>query len=622
MIEWIHFLNQFSSAWAEVLWRAVWQGSLVIIFVWGLACLTFRAVPASMRCWLWRIALLKLGLALIWLNPIRLPLLPSRSVFHEPSFESSAALNRFQLNDSRMTALSYEQEPVEQRDGSTTWDPAQKPHFSFEAVLLLLWSAGVSIWALRTAQHWRKANQLIQGAHKRSNDHLIRLCETIAAQLRCQCVPTLMYSTQISIPLVIGIHRPVILLPDAVAEKCSLREARLMLAHELAHVRRRDLLWALVAAVVQGFFFFHPLVWLANRESRLAQEIACDELVISCARARPAEYAAMLVDVASGVQSLCTGPLVVGVVESYRTLKRRLKAMKYIRAKSKSQLGMAAVLTAILGAGIVLPWQLVAQNAPAAPLPIPAPPPALAPAPPPATPPALVLPEDDIATPAPPAKPATSKRKRATANVAPAALPATGSVVGRRDEIISEDDGDLSVRGGALTVDVGPGLAPRVQIMRSKVGQAQESNESRDQVLRYKLIFKSGLARLRHLLNQQSPDESDVETALNLVGRLEHQLVDLSEKADNRDLASTGKVIQEQLTELNAAVGAATSEKTPPMRAKRLTRAKAIVEGLTELVPDIDALGVKGIQVGAVQNRLSPGYGGGGYGAAAGSYPR
>ena len=51
-------------------------------------------------------------------------------------------------------------------------------------------------------------------------------------------------------------------------------------AHELAHVRRRDLLWSGLAGLVRVLFFFHPLVWLAHREALVAREAACDALAL------------------------------------------------------------------------------------------------------------------------------------------------------------------------------------------------------------------------------------------------------------------------------------------------------------------------------------------------------
>jgi hypothetical protein len=191
--------------------------------------------------------------------------------------------------------------------------------------------------------------------------------------------------------------------------------------------------------------------------------------------------------------------------------------------------------------------------------------------------------------------------------------------VSLEDEATLENGGELSVRlRQPLNVQVVPAPGP---YPRATIAAAPETSESRDQLLRYKLIFKSGLAQLRHLLNQPSPDETDVETTLSVVGKLERQLFELSEQTENRDLKSTANVIREQLTELNAAVDAAKGEKTSQTRAKPLTHAKAIVEGLTELVPDIDSISGKPGPGGAAQaQKAPPGYktygAGSGYGGS------
>ncbi len=65
-----------TAIWAESVVRASWQGGVVIALVWGLSRLLPRLTP-SVRCWLWRLAYLKLLLSLIGLAPISLPLLPA-----------------------------------------------------------------------------------------------------------------------------------------------------------------------------------------------------------------------------------------------------------------------------------------------------------------------------------------------------------------------------------------------------------------------------------------------------------------------------------------------------------------------------------------------------------------
>ena len=134
------------------------------------------------------------------------------------------------------------------------------------------------------------------------------------------------------------------------------------MAHELAHLKRRDLCWSWLAVVGRILFFFHPLVWLAKREIRLAQEMAADDLAVIVCRLRPVDYAAMLVEVAASWSLPQTEELVVGVVGSHKTLKRRLKAMKHISSMSNKRMTVSAIVIATVGLGVIVPWRIVAQD--------------------------------------------------------------------------------------------------------------------------------------------------------------------------------------------------------------------------------------------------------------------
>ena len=63
------------------------------------------------------------------------------------------------------------------------------------------------------------------------------------------------------------------------------------LAHELAHVRRRDYLVRWLEWLACVVFWWNPVVWWAQRNLRAAEEICCDELVISCLNPKPISYA-------------------------------------------------------------------------------------------------------------------------------------------------------------------------------------------------------------------------------------------------------------------------------------------------------------------------------------------
>ena len=76
MTGWPEALEGAGAAWAAAMLRACWQGGLALGAVW-LACRLFPRTSPRVQCWLWRLAYVKLLLALFWSTPIDLPVLPA-----------------------------------------------------------------------------------------------------------------------------------------------------------------------------------------------------------------------------------------------------------------------------------------------------------------------------------------------------------------------------------------------------------------------------------------------------------------------------------------------------------------------------------------------------------------
>ncbi|HET6432101.1 M56 family metallopeptidase [Dyella sp.] len=81
-------------------------------------------------------------------------------------------------------------------------------------------------------------------------------------------------------PAVLWSWRSLILLPADFTRRFGAEQRALVLAHEQAHLARRDPLWSVLAEVASALLWFHPLAWLALPRFRLDQELACDERIL------------------------------------------------------------------------------------------------------------------------------------------------------------------------------------------------------------------------------------------------------------------------------------------------------------------------------------------------------
>jgi TonB family protein len=149
---------------------------------------------------------------------------------------------------------------------------------------------------------------------------------------------------------------PVILLPLAAAHWPEER-LEMVLRHELAHVRRRDLLWRLAGTLVCCLYWFHPLAWWAAAQQRKESEMACDDQVLTGCSSE--QYASGLVAVARESAGART-PAAVMAMAKPRELEGRLLAVLDASRRRASASFLPAAVAFVLGLGLVSPlvaWQ-------------------------------------------------------------------------------------------------------------------------------------------------------------------------------------------------------------------------------------------------------------------------
>jgi Zn-dependent protease with chaperone function len=149
-----------------------------------------------------------------------------------------------------------------------------------------------------------------------------------------------------------GLFRPTVLLSTWMLEKLDERELEAVLAHELAHVARRDYPVVWVATLLRDAFFYVPTSWMAYCQLQQEKETACDDLAVAATH-RPLSLASALGKVwhqAIGGRAFATAQPLVGIRESIATrIERLLAQRKPVKTRSRSRL----VSLGIGGSGLV-----------------------------------------------------------------------------------------------------------------------------------------------------------------------------------------------------------------------------------------------------------------------------
>lgn len=177
------------------------------------------------------------------------------------------------------------------------------------APFLALWAAGAALLLARRIFFQFQAARLVRGSisWRRFDGFPVHLSESI------------------SIPVVCGLHRPVILLP-AGAPSWPPDRLEVILRHEASHASRRDPLAQFAASTACALYWPLPWVWAAARRLAVEAELACDDCVLA-AGPRPSDYASHLIEIVRALNF--QNPIPKGGIPMARLsdLEHRLRAM-------------------------------------------------------------------------------------------------------------------------------------------------------------------------------------------------------------------------------------------------------------------------------------------------------
>jgi bla regulator protein blaR1 len=305
----------------------LWQSTLFVVLV-AILSHWLRKDGAHVRYWLWWIASIKFLVPFSVLTAIGARIAGDSPVGFVPEIWSIRA-------------------DVVAKPFADAWSPG--------VLLLAIWAAGSAVlfvrWIAGTARLRRLLSRAEPGAP--------------VGFAGSRPIPVFRTNERVE-PGIVGVFRPVLVLPRGIDERLAPAQLEAVLTHEIGHVQRRDNLTAAAHMLVEAVFWFHPLVWWIGARLIDERERACDELVVASGHDREA-YAEGILDVC---EHYAATPLRCAAGISGSDLKRRItqimryQGMKSLKLAKKFLLSSAAVLALALPliGGLAIEQTAVAQQ--------------------------------------------------------------------------------------------------------------------------------------------------------------------------------------------------------------------------------------------------------------------
>lgn len=203
-------------------------------------------------------------------------------------------------------------------------------------IVIVLWAAGATIFLVLNVKNYYKFKLFILAGS--------RVCDAL------QCPVQVMVSTHATTPMLIGLWKPIIVLPDTRLED---KELALILSHELVHLQRGDLLVKLLVLVANAVHWFNPVIYLLNKQMNMQCELSCDEKVVKGMDAESRRlYGEMILSMLEYGVNQRNIIFTSSFSNSKRYIKRRLSNLMNAQETKKSILLISIVaIFAVIGAG-------------------------------------------------------------------------------------------------------------------------------------------------------------------------------------------------------------------------------------------------------------------------------
>ena len=298
----IEYANSAADRWAAWVVAASLDAAVLLVLA-GLVWLAIRKrVAPQVGYWLFLLVPLKLLVPVVVTVPAPLARW-TPSVLVSSWFEAARVPERIESRPPVETPIAdvatshqpvspAEPRPVEPMRPAAdvpSHPVAEAPALSVPAGFLIAWLIGVVLLLGRLVAVQRRFRARLRMMAPLDESGLAIDVRELCRRAGVAETIRLVEDDSVAVPAVWGIIRPTIILPRGIASVLTAEQLRWVLLHELAHVRRRDLIVLMLQRFAAILHFFNPSIWIANRIIDQLREYACDDLAVSLGDASGAE---------------------------------------------------------------------------------------------------------------------------------------------------------------------------------------------------------------------------------------------------------------------------------------------------------------------------------------------
>jgi len=224
--------------------------------------------------------------------------------------------------------------------------------------VVALWFAGAILFWVRLTGGWLIAARMRRISIRPGPAEWQHTLNRIKSRIGVSRPVRLVVSALVQVPTVIGWLRPLVLMPVGALAGLPAEHVEMLLAHELAHIRRQDYLVNVLQGIAEALLFYHPAVWWISGHLRAEREVCCDDVAVSIG-GDAFTYACALADLESRRPAFMN----VALAADGGSLPERIgRLLNQPVRRARPRSGAAVAAAVLLGLGA---WGVLAQSQPA-----------------------------------------------------------------------------------------------------------------------------------------------------------------------------------------------------------------------------------------------------------------